>query len=309
MMATVPRVIIQTHAPERPEDCHEWAREAMQKLVHDNPSFTHAYYSHATREEYIRQTMPEALRAYLAINEQQPQARADLFRYIRMYQEGGVYLDTCCCLKRPLEEVIAIGQRGDGKKAVLAHWGGTTPKGKLFCPWNHVKGVPDKGEFVVFCLIAPPRHPLFKRVVEAVIRKVTLQLENPKKRIHGPYGVLNTTGPVIYTKEAAKFMAEGNEDLVAVHDCIDDLGVIHHKEWPRIKWAVPPHRKDRSHYSRNRKVPVVVGDPKYSDLADLSALSYRQLQILAKKYKIKANQSKFALGEKLGALARDAEKC
>ena len=145
---------------------------------------------------------------------------------------------------------------------MLAHWGGYTSRGELCCPWKHVKGIPDKGEFIIFCLIAPPRHPLFKRVVQAVIDRIIGQLENTRRRIHGAYGVLHTTGPIVYTREAVKFMAEeGNEDLVAVHDCIDELGVIHHKAWPKIKWAVP-HRKVPSHYAlrKNRKVPVVIGD-------------------------------------------------
>lgn len=268
---SVPKVIVHTHAPDRPEDCHEWAREAMAEAVRNNPSFTHAYYGDAACLTYIKRTMPEVLPTYLAINERHPQARADFFRYIRIYQEGGVYLDSTCCLTRPLEEIVAMGQMGDRKKAVLTHWGGLTRKGNLFCPWKKMKGIPERGEFVNFCLIAPARHPLFKRVVEAVVREVSRQIENPKKRVHGKYGVLRTTGPILFTREAVKFYSEGGEDWVAIHESIEDLGVKYNKAWPRLKWAMP-HRKEEAHYGQrhNRKVLVVVQTLEGKEFAEVS---------------------------------------
>ena len=252
-------MVVQTHTPARACDAHEQAREAMRAVAGRNPDFEHAYYGAAAALEYVRREMPSALPAYLALGEGNPQARADLFRYVRIYRDGGVYLDSTVCLARPLTEIVALGQRGDVSRAVLAHWGppGDDPSRRPYCPHARLKGVPALGEFVIFFLIAPPRHPLLLRVVERVVAEVEAQLRLPaEKRARGKGGVLRITGPIAFTKEAQRFIEDGGGGALAIHDSVERLGIKCHSEWPRVKWATP-HRKESGHYSNN-KFPVVV---------------------------------------------------
>ena len=223
----VPKVIVQTHAPARACDAHEQAREAMRKVAAQNPDFEHAYYGDAAAFEYLRREMPSVIPTYLALNNENPQARADLFRYARIYRDGGVYLDSTVCLTRPLAEIVAVGQQGVGSRAVLAHWGPPwgDPSLKAYCPHATLKDIPALGEFVNFFLIAPPRHPLLLRVVEHIMEEVEVQLRLPiEKRARGKGGVLRTTGPIAYTKEAQRLIQEGGGGALAIHNSVERLG-------------------------------------------------------------------------------------
>lgn len=102
----VPRIIHQTHKSglfELPAGL----RAAIATWDELNPDFEHVYYPEAAMRAYVRQRgeMVEGFAAAYA-KATSGAMRCDLWRYLLLWAEGGVYADADSLLQRPLSEVI-----------------------------------------------------------------------------------------------------------------------------------------------------------------------------------------------------------
>ena len=134
-------------------------------------------------------------------------ARADFFRYLLVYQMGGVYLDIKSSMDKPLKEVLC---RED--KFVLTHWDnrlGEQYEGIGI--YTELGALPRGEEYTPFCHGA------------------------------GLWGVLRTTGPIMYTKviEAMRpTLIEGQDyrmldrpqEIGLRYSIFDTAGVYGHKK-------------------------------------------------------------------------------
>ena len=90
--------------------------EYIKKL---NPTWSHTLYDDNDIIEYIQNNYDiDMLNIYSLISPKYGAARADFFRYLLMYKEGGVYLDVKSAMKLPLDVLIQ-----DDDEYLLAHWG------------------------------------------------------------------------------------------------------------------------------------------------------------------------------------------
>ncbi|MDO4692338.1 MAG: glycosyltransferase [Porphyromonadaceae bacterium] len=119
-------------------------------------------------------------------------ARADFFRYLLIYQLGGVYLDIKTTVKGDLNTLLK-----EGDEFLLSFWDnepGDLHEGQTFVPeLNHI----SRGEYVQWCIISRPRHPLMLAVIVRVLQRIDSY--NPYKDGMGFMGTIRTTGPAPYT--------------------------------------------------------------------------------------------------------------
>lgn len=127
------------------------------------------------------------LSIYNKINPKYGPARSDLFRYLLLYQKGGVYLDIKSGMNKPLNNIIT-----EKDTYYLSYW-----RGK---PSRHL--YPPNGELQQWYIITPPKHPFLKEVINNVCDRIL----NDKVIRTGKIGVLYLTGPFVYTETITKLL-------------------------------------------------------------------------------------------------------
>jgi len=186
----IPPAIHQTYMHADPP---EELLAAMAALRARNPGFSHRLWTDAEIPDFIRDAYgAEVLQAFLRINPRYGAARADLFRYLLLYREGGVYLDVKSGSRRPLAELIRPGDR-----FLLSQWNGGP--GRRWQGWGvhpELRAVRG-GEYQQWHVIAAAGHPFLERVIRTVLRNIARY--HPVRFGVGRRGVLRVTGPVAYS--------------------------------------------------------------------------------------------------------------
>lgn len=161
-------------------------------LIARNPDWSFQLFDDTAVEHYIGTHYPALLPIYHCIEPRYSAARADFFRYLLIYREGGVYLDVKSTFTRPLDEVLR-GKQG----FVLSNWDNQTKGTPHYRFGTHLDIPNRRGEFLQCVLAAPAGHPFLR----AVIDNVVLQVLSYSPRVHGVgrEGVLRTTGPIPFT--------------------------------------------------------------------------------------------------------------
>jgi hypothetical protein len=176
--------------------------EAIRKT---NPGWQVRLYNDDAVLAYIRKHYSERVVAgYLKIEKRYGAARADLFRYLLMYNEGGCYLDSKSGTTRPLDEVLAPDDR-----YLLSKW--QNLPGDRFEGWSldnpvlRKAGISD-GEYQQWFIIAVAGHPFLRTVIRRVLANIEAYRPDRMGRSEqgrfcgvGLWGVLAVTGPVAYT--------------------------------------------------------------------------------------------------------------
>jgi inositol phosphorylceramide mannosyltransferase catalytic subunit len=203
-----------------------------------NPNWDYRLYSDSDVVDYLRRNVNNA--AYEAIRKINPKygvVLADLFRYLVIYNEGGVYLDIKSKCSRPLDEVI---QPSD--VFLLSQWRnryGEEQMGAGLYP--ELVRVPG-GEFQQWHVIAAPKHPFLRRVIQQTI--FNIKTYDPLFFGVGKIGVLRLSGPICYTLSIAP--------LVRRYPCsvvdIQSLGFAYTLYGDLGDGTL--HMKSASHYSR-----------------------------------------------------------
>ena len=156
--------------------------EYIKKL---NTNWTHNLYDDKDIIEYIKKNYPQnILDVYNRINPKYGAARADFFRYLLMYNEGGVYLDIKGAMKVSLDKILKPDD-----EYILSHW-------ECPCQYNLLDS--EYGEFQQWHIICKPKHPFLKEVIDNVVKNI--QNYDVDRDGVGKKGVLKVTGPLVYTK-------------------------------------------------------------------------------------------------------------
>jgi mannosyltransferase OCH1-like enzyme len=192
--ATADRIPLLLHQTFRTRELNPELKASVQAMRQGNPGWEYRFYDDADIRDYILNAYGEEFLNYFqALNPKYAAARADLFRYLLMYREGGVYLDIKSHATKPLSEVIRptdrflISQWRDGPDNAVAMWG-------VHAELKHVEG----GEFQQWFIAAVPGHPFLKATIEAVLHNI--RRYHPLTHSIGKPAVLRTTGPIAYTR-------------------------------------------------------------------------------------------------------------
>jgi mannosyltransferase OCH1-like enzyme len=198
----IPRVIHQTHTLPL-EELRPCFRAQINIVRTQNPTFEHRFYNDLQCEEFIKKRYgSEMFAVYNSINPEYGPARADLFRYLLLYADGGVYLDAKSGTSMPLESIIA-----DDDEYLISNWCHGKCGNKKECEgecgrvnWEWLLNT-GFGEYQQWWLACRPRHPFLLAVIHRCLANIEAYKYDPcDKTTFGKEGVLNLTGPIAYTK-------------------------------------------------------------------------------------------------------------
>lgn len=140
----------------------------------ENPDYRYYFFDDNDINCFINDTFDSTIRqAYNAL--QIGAAKADLWRYLVLYKNGGVYLDLDSKFNVPINQII----KNEDKAIVTRE-----------C---------RSGFFVQWCLFFQQEHPVLKKIIEAVVDNI-LKCVKEKKIITDYIELYNTTGPSAITK-------------------------------------------------------------------------------------------------------------
>jgi hypothetical protein len=186
------------------------------KIKELNPGWEYRFYEDADIEAYISMHFPWALAYLKRIKPHYGAAKADLFRYLLMYEEGGVYLDIKSSVSRPLDEVLHPND-----SYLLSHW--HNGPGEAFEGWGLWPEIDlPGGEFQQWHIVAMPGHPFLQRTIQRVCKNI--ENYDPRRDGVGLRGVLRLTGPIAYTLSIQPLLDSGDYRL---GDVVDDFGFIY----------------------------------------------------------------------------------
>ena len=161
-----------------------------------NPNYTYSFYDDNDIVEYIKtHESNRVFKAFKLIRNEIGAAKADFFRYIILYHEGGVYADIKSKFVIPLDQWIFQN------KLHITFW-----------PWHdhsYLKHFYKKSilkektsnnyEINQAILIYPRGHPILRKTIDAIVLKIENDFKHNK-----PSEILGTTGPHKYTKIVTK---------------------------------------------------------------------------------------------------------
>jgi hypothetical protein len=189
--APIPRLIHMTASD--PSRLPDEIRANLDEIRARNPGWELRIHNDADILSFIgRAYGPSVLAIQSLIDARYGAARADCFRYLCLYAEGGVYLDLKSSTLAPLDtwlradDRFIVSQWDNGSGAKYEDWG-------LQPELRHVRG----GEYQQWFIASSAGHPFLKAVVEAVLRNIAGYGPLPAR--YGRYGVVRITGPITYT--------------------------------------------------------------------------------------------------------------
>lgn len=230
----IPRKIFQLTADKN--NINESFKENINYIKKMNPGWKYTLYDNDDIIEYIKKYFhPYVLETYNSINSKYGAARADFFRYLLMYREGGVYLDLKSASIIPFDFIIKPDD-----EYLLAHWHITPSAGIL---GNSL------GEFQQWHIICRPKHPF----LDAVIRKVIQNVYEYDIQLHGvgKPGVVEVTGPIAYTKAIMSILDkhkyrlfETNFDICLKYNNVkqNHISLFKNKHYSKVREPIVLHK-------------------------------------------------------------------
>ena len=190
---------------------------------------------------YLSKNYPRyILNAYLKINPDYGAAKADFFRYLLIYKEGGVYFDIKSAMKVPLDYIIR-----EDDEYILSHWE---------CPCNRVRLNTELGEFQQWHIISRPGHPYLKNVIENVLKNI--EKYDPKVYGVGRKGVLTVTGPFVYTDSIMPIL---NDHKHTIYESSDYIGFLYNNCYSNFDITAHMNMFSKKHYSKLDS-PIIINN-------------------------------------------------
>lgn len=98
----IPKKIFQTHEYKY-EDLPEWFKQTSLSWQNLNPGWEYIYHDKEQRSEYVKNNMPEIYGLYRQVKKMH---QADIWRYIIVSIEGGVYADMDSFCTTPMDYIL-----------------------------------------------------------------------------------------------------------------------------------------------------------------------------------------------------------
>mmetsp|Transcript_26616 Transcript_26616/g.37487 ORF Transcript_26616/g.37487 Transcript_26616/m.37487 type:complete len:359 (-) Transcript_26616:73-1149(-) len=181
-----------------------------------NPNYEVRSYDDESSREFIANFFQEYLSLYDGFKK--PVMRADMWRYLILYQHGGVYFDLDVECLTPIDTWNSIAKEQD-----VLEWK-RIMKVRPLPPneWQWISAIPirmilgmefrDYGEekfrrfqVVQWTIASQPKHPLLKRTVQLVNETVALVGKNEHPTDDD---VLSITGPFLFTRAVVEHMIQ-----------------------------------------------------------------------------------------------------
>jgi len=238
----IPKIIHQTCRD--PSALSAPLRASIERLKRLNPGWEHRMYSDDEVWRYLREHLDApSLELARRLSPLYGAARADLFRYVLMYHEGGVYLDHKSTATLALDEVL----RPDDAY-LISQWrsrlGEEHPRWGQYGSLLQVPG----GEFQQWHIVCEAGHAFLRAAIDAALGNILDY--DPATFGVGYLGTRTVTGPICYTLAIHPILDAHPHRIVDIralgfmHSIYRPYGLLdHHDDVPRDVPLVMP-RKD-----------------------------------------------------------------
>ncbi len=170
------------------------------RLQNINKDWEYRFYDDKDILDYVTFHFGENILSRIKkVNKKYSVVIADLFRYLVVYNEGGVYLDIKSTASKPLNEIIK-----EDDAYLISQW--RNQLGYKFQGWGlfeELKSI-SGGEFQTWFVVAEKRH----KFLSAVIKNTLFNIDNYtiEKYGVGKKGVMKVSGPIMYTLAIAPLL-------------------------------------------------------------------------------------------------------
>ncbi len=241
----IPKVIWQTN---HTKDLRTELLRNIDFMRQTNPDWQYQLYDDQDIEQYILEHYGSSILSYYQrISPAYGAAKADFFRYLLMYREGGVYLDIKTCATLPLDTLL----RSDDQ-FILSFWDnlpGELHEGQIFSrELQHI----ERGEYIQWAIICSAGHPFMREVLIETMKRIDHY--NPYRTGLGFWGTISTTGPVPYTLAIERSLTH-YPDAFRWVDIRKDLG-IHYSIYEQNNRSLDHKIALRTDYHKG-KVPII----------------------------------------------------
>ena len=259
---SIPRLIHQTCNSRR--NLPDQIEESISNIQFQNPNWSHIIYDANDREDFIRTEYgKEFLDLYLLIDRKYGACRADFFRYLLMYKQGGVYLDIKSGLKKKLDEVLK-----EDDSMVVCPWP-TAIENVNTSTWGIHRQLPIP-EFQNWFLISSQNNSIMYEVIERVTKN--LRDYRPFSDGVGRIGVLKISGPIIFTQT----LIESKNFHSVRQSTNEELGLIYTVFGMKMQSIMS---NDKQHYT-NLITPIITKNSTITFITKLyfaPSLFYRRI--------------------------------
>ncbi|KAI9334672.1 hypothetical protein DFJ73DRAFT_799041 [Zopfochytrium polystomum] len=164
-----------------------------------NPSHTHILWTDASADAFVLARFPGRVHEAYARLPQRVQ-KTDLFRYLVLLADGGVYADADTVCLRPVDGWVAavLGEGNDGNDGGVRFVAGLE--------WDTDR----KTEGVQLCqwvMAAAPGYPAVREAVERVVERIEAASDAQLGSVDE--GVVGVTGPVPWTAAVTAYLERG----------------------------------------------------------------------------------------------------
>lgn len=201
----LPEVELGTEIPKKIYRCHKDSenigkyKPVVEKTKKVMPDYEQIIYDDPKIEAFIKENYSKRIYdAYMKINPVYGPAKADLFRMLMIYLNGGIYLDMKSYPKKHLNQVL------DQTKLNVSRWT-DIPIGGIRSV--HLSEIVDSkfGEYQNWHVCSPKGNPILKKVIQQIISNIETGDANNKYFCKGNMSVIIFTGPVTYSLVLNKY--------------------------------------------------------------------------------------------------------
>ena len=210
----------------------EFVKDVMEENKKQNHDYTFKFYDYDAIKKYIHDNTDEKIiRSFNRINPECYTCISDFFRYIIVYNEGGIYMDVKTKINKPLREWVTNDKIHIG----LWLWHDYCELDVYYDSNN--KPINAKRQMLQSTFMFPPRHPLLKNVIDDMCSKLHSSDND----------ILEVTGPNMYTKAIAPHLKyynykiyEDGDDLYNNNITFDGTNGKYHElmKSKKLHWSV-----------------------------------------------------------------------
>lgn len=197
----------------------------IRKITKMNPDWVHSLLDDNDMKSYLESFFPEYVQYYERINPFYGAAKADFFRYLLIYREGGLYLDIKSTTTKRLSNSIH-----NWYDIHLSFWNNERRD------WgSHPELTNPGGELQQWYILAPSNNSFIKLVIDKMVEEI--ENYSPFKQGVGKHGTLRTTGPIMFTKslypkweKVKKYIIDSEKDLGLEYNIYKENKPLNHRQ-------------------------------------------------------------------------------
>lgn len=236
----IPKIIYRTHIDIEKIKPYQKVLDKTKEIL---PDYETKIYYNKDVEEYIKNNFSERIyNAYNSINADYGPAKADFFRYLIIYKEGGIYLDI---KSGPIKNIDNIIENLNGKLAI-SNWTNFPIKllpilyfDELY--WSDFLNN-YYGEYQNWYIISGKGNPLLAEIIKQMVTNIEEGIKDKNIYSYGKTSIIALTGPLMFSKIIENYknkedfqIFNPNLDNYLKYKIVDHINIEKNNHYKKIK--------------------------------------------------------------------------